>query len=57
MKNHDVVFSDNWFDVHGGDYSVFLNKTGFDKETTAEDILADLTVTSYYTQLGLERYN
>lgn len=57
MKNHDAVFSDNWFDVHGGEYSVFLNKTGFDKDTTAEDILADLTITSYYTQLGLERYN
>ena len=51
MKEHDVVFSDNWFDLHGNSTFVLVNKSSLPAGFTAESFAEELTVTSYYTEI------
>ncbi|MGN1415767.1 MAG: glycosyl hydrolase 2 galactose-binding domain-containing protein [Oscillospiraceae bacterium] len=51
MKNHDAVFSDNWFDLYGNSSFVLVNKSSLPADFTAKQLAEDLTVTSYYTEI------
>ena len=48
LRDHDCVFSDNWFDVHGeAPVTVFLPKKGDLAALTAEEISGQLQITNY----------
>ena len=51
MKEHDVVFTNNWFDLHGDSTMVLVNKSALPPHFTAEKLAEELTVTSYYTEV------
>ena len=48
LKTHDAVFSDNWFDIHGGrPVTVTLPKSGELAGLSAEDLEKDLQIMHY----------
>lgn len=51
MKNHDVIFSDNWFDLYGNSSMVLVNKSALPPVFTPEKLAEELTVTSYYSEV------
>lgn len=52
----DLVLSDNWFDLHSGSSFVFVSKSDFPPDFTAENVRLELNVTSYYNELELNKF-
>ena len=48
LKTHDGIFSDNWFDIHGGlPVTVTLPRAGELAGLSAEDLEKDLQIMHY----------
>ncbi|MBQ9264341.1 MAG: hypothetical protein IJ189_09060 [Clostridia bacterium] len=48
LRDHDAVFSDNWFDIHGDmPVTVTLRRQGALAETSAEELQAQLVIAHY----------
>lgn len=44
----DAIFSDNWFDMFGGETMILLDKSNFPNLTPAQSIEKQLRIMSYY---------
>lgn len=48
FDSFDCIFSDNWFDLHGTEHSVLVNKSAVPPAATMRTIASDLKIKSYY---------
>lgn len=48
FDNTDAIFSDNWFDMFGGETMILLDKSTFPNLTPAQTIEKELRIMSYY---------
>ncbi len=53
LKTADCIFSDNFFDLHGGEAVVYVDRSTLSRELTLNEFEAELTVVSYFEALGL----
>ena len=48
FADFDCIFSDNWFDLHGNEKSVLVNKSALPPTSTMRTIASDIKIKSYY---------
>lgn len=53
LTEGDCLFSDNWFDMHGGSVTVYASKANLPEKITAKKFKEILSVVSYYEALHL----
>lgn len=53
LKNQDCVFSDNWFDLHGGSVNIYVSKKTVPFISDCEELENELTAVSYYEAMKL----
>lgn len=56
LKENDCVFSDNFFDLHGGSRTITVEKSTLSRNLSENEFAQELTVISYYEALDLKTY-
>ena len=56
LKEHDCVFSDNFFDLHGSGTVITVDKSTLSADLSEAEFTEELTTVSYYEALNLKKY-